>query len=254
VTRFKVGVQLRPQHCTIDQLRTAWRSSDALGVDSIFGWDHFFPLFGDPSGPHFEGWTVLAGMACVTREAAIGLLVTCHSYRNPELVADMARTLDHVSGGRAILGIGAGWFERDYDEYGYRFGTAADRLRALRDSMPRIRSRLAKLNPPPLGALPILVGGGGERVTLRITAEHADMWNGGFGDPQQVRRKNDVLDDWCSRIGRDPRDIERTTTVNDPDHADIDGLLDAGAQHLIVGTNAPFDLGPVERLLEKARA
>jgi probable F420-dependent oxidoreductase len=252
MARFEVGVQLHPQHCTTEQLRDAWRAADELGVDSIWVWDHFFPLYGEPDGAHFEGWSLLAAMAADTSRARIGVMVTCNSYRNPELLADMARTVDHLSGGRAYLGIGSGWFERDYDEYGYEFGTAGGRLRDLEAALPRIKARLARLNPPPLGPLPVFIGGSGEKVTLRLVAEHGDSWNT-FGPPSSYAVKNAVLDEWCGRIGRNPGEIERTVGLMNPKELDeVDAFLEAGATHLIHGIGPPFDLSGVERLLAEA--
>lgn len=247
---FRVGVQLHPQATSMADLRAAWRAADELGVDSIWTWDHFFPLYGDGDADHFEGWTLLAAMAADTSRAQIGMLVGCNSYRNPELLADMARTIDHISGGRAYLGIGAGWFERDYAEYGYEFGTAGSRLRDLGAALPRIKERLAKLRPAPVGRLPILVGGSGEKVTLRLTAQYADAWNT-FGPAEHFGAKSAVLDRWCEELGRDPREIERTVAINPGD--EIDGLLEVGATHVIVMVGHPFDLDPVAELVERAR-
>jgi probable F420-dependent oxidoreductase len=247
-----VGVQLAPQHCTIDELRAAWRAADELGVDSIWTWDHFFPLYGEPDGNHFEGWALLATMAADTSRARLGLMVGCNSYRNPELLADMARTVDHVAGGRLYLGLGSGWFERDYAEYGYEFGTAASRLRDLAEALPRVKRRLGALVPPPVGPMPIIIGGGGERVTLRLVAEHADAWNT-FGPPATWRHKNEVLDRWCGEVGRDPASIERTAFLQ-PDEVDAAAaFVDAGAQHLILSVDHPFDLTGAERLMSLVR-
>ena len=255
MARFKVGAQFHPQHTTMDVLRAGWREADALGVDSIWTWDHFYPLYGEADGAHFEGWSMLAAMACDTERAEFGMLVTCNSYRNPELLADIARTIDHLSHGRLILGIGSGWFERDYDEYGYEFGTAIGRLQALEASLPRIEARLAKLDPPPVRSpMPLLIGGSGEKVTLRLVAQHASMWNS-FGPPETYAKKNAVLDEWCERIGRDPKQIERTVLIEGADDVkNADAYLEAGAEHLIVGLGttgeAPFDLAPVRALLD----
>ncbi len=250
--RVRVGIQLEPQHCTIEQLRSAWRAADALGVDSIWTWDHFFPIWGDPDGPHFDGWSLLAAMACDTERSSIGVLVACNSYRNPDLLADMARTADHLSGGRVILGIGAGWCERDYDEYGFEFGTKLTRLAALEADLPRVKERLARLNPPPVGPLPILIGGEGEKVTLRLVAEHADAWNA-FGPVDVFSHKNEVLNGWCERVGRDPATIERTVLLRDRDDLDqIERYLELGAQHLLLPVPAPFELDRVERLIALA--
>lgn len=248
MSSFKIGVQLHPQDTSYENLRAAWRRAESIGVDSIWLWDHFFPLYGEQGADHFEGWTLLAAMAGDTSRAKLGILVTCNSYRNPELLADMARTTDHISGGRMYLGIGSGWFERDYTEYGYEFGTAIERLHKLRDDLPRLRSRLESLTPTPIGDLPLMIGGSGEKVTLRLTAQYADAWNS-FGPPDRYAHKSAVLDKWCDELGRDPAEIERTVALEPGDVEDVGRYLDAGATHVIVMIGSPFDLSPIESLL-----
>ncbi len=246
MTRIRVGVQLQPQHTTWASYSEAVRRFEAMGVDTIWTWDHFFPLNGDPQGNHFEGWTLLSAMAAITSRAEVGCLVTCNSYRNPALLSNMAKTVDHISGGRLILGIGAGWFERDYAEFGYEFGTAPDRLRALRDALPIIKRRWEVDVPPPTRPIPILIGGGGEQVTLRLAAQHANIWHG-FGTPETIRHKNAVLDEWCAKIGRDPQEIERS--VGPSKGESLDAYLEAGATHFIFGMTDPWDYARVEEAL-----
>jgi probable F420-dependent oxidoreductase len=247
---LRIGVQLHPQHTSYQDFADAVRHTEALGVDSIWNWDHFFPLYGDPQGSHFEGWTLLTAIAMLTNRAQVGCLVTCNSYRNPALLSNIAKTVDHISHGRLILGIGAGWFERDYTEYGYDFGTAGSRLAALETNLPIIKEHWQKDAPPPVrGTIPILIGGGGERKTLRITARYADLWHG-FGDPATLKHKMEVLDGWCKEINRDPKTIERTCSTDATDTDDTrDALINAGASHLILGLGAPWNFSAIERLV-----
>lgn len=243
----RIAVQLHPQHADYRQIRDAVLRAEDLGVDAVFNWDHFFPLYGDPDGKHFECWTMLGAWAEQTSRVEIGALVTCNSYRNPDLLADMARTVDHISGGRLILGIGAGWFAKDYEQFGYEFGTAGGRIAALAEAMPRIRARLTVGNPAPVREIPIMIGGGGERKTLRVVAEHADIWHS-FGDADTLRRKSAILDEHGVAVGRDTSAVVRSVEAKAPPTEVADALVDAGATLFTLGVNGPdYDLSLVEQ-------
>jgi probable F420-dependent oxidoreductase len=253
----RVALQLKPQHADYVDIRRTVRAAEDLGVDIIFNWDHFYPLYGDPAGKHFECWTMLGAWAEQTSRVQIGALVTCNGYRNPELLADMARTVDNMTAGRLILGIGSGWFEKDYVEYGYEFGTAGSRLDELCDALPRIEARWAKLNPPPTRKIPVLIGGGGERKTLRLVARHADIWHT-YGSPETLARKSEILASHCTEIGRDPAGIEHSCDVAKPADGGGPGtpdgpatqvgpeLLEVGVSMFVVGVSGPdLDLTPL---------
>jgi probable F420-dependent oxidoreductase len=220
--KITVGIQLGATNGDYANFKNAWIEAEALGADYIYTSDHFFPPSFDPNptkevlyGKSFEATTIQAAMAATTHRAQIGCLVHCNSYRNPNLLADIARTIDHISGGRYVLGIGSGWWQLDYDEYGYEFGTAASRLRDLERDLPIIRARLAKLNPPPMRRIPIIIGGGGEKMTLKLVAQYADIWHF-FGDPDSLKRKSDILADWCGKVGRNPQEIIHSTSIGSP--------------------------------------
>jgi probable F420-dependent oxidoreductase len=246
----RIGLQIQPQHADYATIRRVLAETEDLGVDIAFNWDHFYPLYGEPEGKHFECWTMLAAWAEQTSRIEIGALVTCNSYRNPELLADMARTVDHISDGRLILGIGSGWFEKDYDSYGYEFGTAGGRLNELGAALPRIEKRLAALNPAPTRDIPVLIGGGGEKKTLRLVAQHAHIWHS-FGDLETFKHKSSVLDDWCAQVGRDTSAIERSVGAPEGDPATLGPqFLEAGASLFTIGVGGPdYDLTGVKAWL-----
>lgn len=252
MTAVRIGVQLHPQHGDMAGLMRAARRVEEMGADLLYTWDHFFPLYGDPGGAHFECWTLLAAWAAVTERVELGPLVTCNSYRNPALLADMARTVDHLSGGRLVLGIGSGWFERDYAEYGYPFGTAGSRLAALAESLPVIADRLGRLVPPPTRRIPVLIGGTGQRRTLRLVARHADVWHAMFpAAPAELLPAVAALHRWCAEADRDPASIEWAVGI-EPDALGADLARHAadyvrlGIRQFTLGVTGPgYDLGPV---------
>jgi len=220
------GLQLHPQYTTWDELRDAALLAEQCGWDVLMTWDHFVPLIGDVTGPNLEGWQILAAFGAITKRPRIAMLVTGNTYRHPAVLANMAATLDNITNGRAVLGIGAAWNEHEHRMYGIDFATPAIRLAKLRESTRIIRGLLDKgtvtydgtyyrLENATLGTrpiqkrLPILIGGGGERVTLRITARYADWWHG-FGTPDVIKHKLDVLRTHCADVGRDFDEIAPT--------------------------------------------
>ena len=238
---IRIAAQLHPQHGDYEGLRSGVIRAEALGYDIAYTWDHFFPLYGEGDGRHLECWTLLAAWAEATTRIELGPLVVCNAYRNPNLLADMARTVDHVSGGRVILGVGSGWFAKDFVEYGYPFGTHGSRLVDLGRDLPIIRGRLMALDPPPLRRMPILVAGTGERRTLRLVAEHADSWHAAFPErPEVLVPKVAALRRWCDDLGRDPAEIEWGLGV-EPD--DLDRFLREDADQYVAMGFTQFTLG-----------
>lgn len=220
---IRFGIQASQQNTTWKDLCEVWELIDELGFDTAWNFDHFFPILSDPSGPCFEAWVSLTGLAARTKHVQIGTLVNGNTYRNPAVLANMGATLDHVSGGRFILGLGGGWFEQEHVAYDIPFYTTAERIRRLDESLQIIKGlwtqkqftfegryyqiKDAYCEPKPLRRPPIMIGGGGEKMTLKVAARHADIWNT-FGSPAVFKHKIDVLREHCDAVGRDFNEIE----------------------------------------------
>lgn len=253
-TPVRLGIQIQPQHVTYPQIRDAVMRLEELGVDVLFNWDHFFPLYGDPDGLHFESWTMLGAWAEQTERVEFGALVNCNSYRNADLQADMARTIDHISAkggaeGRFIFGTGSGWFERDYTEYGYEFGTAGSRLNDLAEGLARVEARWAKLNPAPTRRIPVMIGGKGEQKTLRLVARHADIWHS-FVTPEELPHKLSVIEDWAQKEQRDTAGLIVSNELADRSEDVADALYAAGTRLFTLGLGGPdFDYDTVRSWL-----
>jgi F420-dependent oxidoreductase-like protein len=305
VTEVKLSALCWNQYTDWPSLREAGIRADALGYDTVWTWDHLYPIVGSPDGPIFEGYTTLAAWAEATSRVRLGLMVGANTFRNPALVAKMITTLDHISNGRAWLGIGGAWFEREHVAYGIPFGhSPGERLNWLDEAVGIMHGMLrgerpsgsefyttheVRNDPPPVqDHLPILVGGGGERKTLRTVAKYADACNVG-GTVENVRRKDEVLRRHCEEIGRDESEIERTSGTgviiirDDPAEAqrvfeetfrrngnarlwsnqrvgtvdqvveELRPYVDAGFRHLDVGFPAPYDRETMERVMTEVK-
>lgn len=300
---MKLGATLWPQNTSWEALRDASRVVDRAGFETLWTWDHFYALAGEEERPNFEATTVLAAVATVTENVRIGALVAGITYRHPAITANIAATLDHVSGGRAICGIGAAWNQTEHTAYGIDLGTPGERSRRFAEGAMIVRALLdgervtykgtyytltdAVLNTRPVQKrIPIMIGGGGEQKTLRTTARYADLWHG-FGPPEQLARKIEILRQHCADVGRDPAAIEPwggqwVCVRDDPEDArqvldDIKAhhhgmntpnaivggpdivarrlkdFHDAGVRGFIVGFAYPYDTETIERLATEVR-
>jgi len=225
---IKLGVNLWSQASDWPSFLAAGRRAEALGYDHLWTWDHIYAIFGDPYQPIFEGYAALSALAQATERIRLGLFVGANTFRNPGLAVKSLTTIDHVSDGRAILGIGGAWFGMEHEAFGLDFGSGfGQRLDWLGEAVPAMRTLLdggevtsgpgdrygfdrLRISPLPVQEhLPIMIGGAGERKTLRIVAKYADIWNV-FGLPETVAHKDAVLRQHCEEVGRDQSAIERT--------------------------------------------
>jgi len=253
---IRLTFKTRPQDTTWDDLLAMWLEAEQIpALDGGFLYDHFYPIYGDSTGPCFEGWTALAYLAGRTRRLRLGIMVTGNPYRHPAVLANMAATLDVASGGRLDLGLGAGWNEEEAKAYGIellpwkqRFDQFDEACRIIDSLLTRETTSFAgahyqltdaRCNPKPLQKPrpPFLIGGGGEKRTLRIAAKYADDWNFPGGSPEQFAHKVRVLHGHCDAVGRNPDEIALSTHLIAG--ADVEataaaaaGFAGAGATHL----------------------
>jgi F420-dependent oxidoreductase-like protein len=265
---IRFGVQTAPQHVTYQQIADIWKLADELGYDSAFTFDHFMPIFSDPNGSCFEGWSLLAALAAQTRRVKVGVLVTGNIYRYPIVVAKMAATVDHVSNGRLILGMGAGWYELESTAYGMPFYTVGGRAHRLGEALQVMKLLFTQERSTFAGKYyqlvdapfepktvqrphpPILVGGVGPKLLQPIVARYADIWNF-FADPDVAKTKAlcEQFDGVCRQVGRDPAQIEKSAGIraqllDGPPkevRARLQALVDIGVRHFIISLPQPYE-------------
>ena len=262
---MRLSFKTRPQHSKWQPIVDFWKEGDRIETyDAGWTFDHLDPIFSDRHGAVFEGWTMLAALSGIVQRIRLGVMVTGNTYRHPAVLANMAATLDVASGGRLEIGLGTGWVEAEHVAYGIPLPPWKERFDRLEETCEILhllfadgiadfdgsfyRLERARALPKPIQKPhpPIVIGGTGEKRTLRIAALWADQWNLPGGDPDMLRHKVDVLHHHCADVGRDPAEIEVSTKIKadgDPGAlADLVGeFREAGANHIIAMFEAPFD-------------
>ena len=273
---LRFGIKTAQQNTTYEDILRVWLEADSIPViEHAWAFDHFIPLGPDPTGPQLEGWTLLAALAARTERLRVGLMVTGNIYRHPAVLAKMVATVDIISHGRLDFGIGAGWNELECRMYGIPLYPPGERIRRLGEACEVIKRlwtetvanfdgkyyqlKDARCEPKPVQKPnpPFVIGGSGEQLTLRIVAQYANIWNFVGGSVDTLRHKNEVLNDHCAAIGRDPRTIERSIQIavnfNNPAETlnEIKPYIEAGATHIILNLRAPYPENIVHRLAEE---
>jgi len=277
--KLRFGVQTPPQHVSYADIAQTWREADELGFDSAFVFDHFIPIYSDPQGPCLEGWTLLAALAAQTKQVKVGVLVTGNTYRHPAVLAKMAATVDHISNGRLILGLGAAWFELEHTAYGIPFYTPGERARRLGEAVEVIKLLFtqqksnfqgkyyqlkdALCEPKPLQKPypPLLIGGMGPKLIQPLAARQANIWHFFVrdGDPQETKKICTDFDALCRKVGREPSQVEKSISLRPPQLAGtpedvrgrIQALADAGVQHFLISLPAPHDRQLLRRFAQE---
>jgi F420-dependent oxidoreductase-like protein len=274
--KLSFGIKTAPQATTYDAMLRVWQEADTLPlIEHAWLFDHFIALTQNPMDPCLEGWTVLSAFAAVTTRLRLGIMVTGNTYRHPTILANIAATVDVISNGRLDFGIGASWNEREHNAYGIplyapgerirRFGEACEIIRLMwTETAPTFEGKYyqvkeAYCEPKPVQKPypPFVIGGSGEQLTLRTVARYASIWNYVVGSTEEFRRKNEVLDQHCVAIGRDPSTIARSIQIiMNPDNLEesreqLEGYITAGATHIVLNLRAPYPDKIVSRLVEE---
>jgi F420-dependent oxidoreductase-like protein len=279
MAQLSFGIKTAQQHTTYEEMLAVWREAEGIPeIEHAWLFDHFAPINSDVNGPCLEGWTTLTALATQTSRLRLGLMVVGNTYRHPAVLAKTAATVDVISGGRLDLGLGAGWNEYEHASMGIPLYPPGERLRRFGEACELIKLlftqhttdydgqyyqlKEARCEPKPIQRPwpPFVLGGGGEKVTLRIAAEHADVWNYGGGPVEEFARKVGILREHCAAVGRDPAEITLSVqvrlTYDDLAGAarQLQGFVDAGATHLVLYLPPPFPAGVVRRVTDEVVA
>lgn len=276
MTSLSFGIKTAPQHTTYAAMQAIWREAEAIpAFEHAWLFDHFAPIHSDVNGPCLEGWTVLAALAAVTNRLRLGLMVTGNTYRHPAVLAKIAATVDVISNGRLDLGLGAGWNEYEHASMGIPLYPPGQRIRRLGEACEIIRRlftqhltdfegryyqlKEARCEPKPVQRPypPMVIGGSGEQLTLRVAAQYADIWNSTGGAVETFTRKVGILHEHCAAVGRDPAAIRLSVQLA-VDYGNlaatteaVQHYVDAGATHLILNLRAPYPANIVARLADE---